>query len=228
MVYITGDMHGDAARFKEKAVRSLKKGDTLIICGDFGFVWNGTSKEKRYLQQLGKQKYEIAFLDGAHENYHYLAQYPVIDWKGGKARQIAGGLVHLMRGQVYEIEGDKYFTFGGGESPDTEIRREQDAVFDESIPSSEEMEEGMQNLQKAGMKVDYILTHEPPAAMRMFLTPGAELTSPLGCYLDQVAKQCAYTRWFFGCCHIDKPISAKTVSVFTKVWPVTMETRKKK
>lgn len=228
MVYITGDMHGDAGRWKEKAIRSLKKGDTLIICGDFGFVWNGTSKEKKFLQQLGKQKFTIAFLDGAHENYHYLEQYPVVDWNGGKARRISGELYHLMRGQVYELEGGKYFTFGGGESPDEEIREEQDAVFEQAFPSPQEMKMGLENLRKAGMQVDYILTHEPPCAMRMFLTPGAELTSPLGCYLDQVAKECSYTRWFFGCCHIDKPVSGKTVAVFRKVWPVTMETGKRK
>ena len=47
MVYITGDTHGDYSRFTSSAARRLKKGDTLIVCGDFGFVWDGSEKEKK-------------------------------------------------------------------------------------------------------------------------------------------------------------------------------------
>ena len=37
MVYITGDLHGDLARLSAPDMRQVKKGDTLIVCGDFGF-----------------------------------------------------------------------------------------------------------------------------------------------------------------------------------------------
>ena len=40
MVYVTGDMHGDASRFSDPRLKKLKKGDTLLVCGDFGFLWN--------------------------------------------------------------------------------------------------------------------------------------------------------------------------------------------
>lgn len=40
MVYITGDTHGDLSFFRNPKLKKLKKGDTLIICGDFGFIWN--------------------------------------------------------------------------------------------------------------------------------------------------------------------------------------------
>ena len=38
MVYVTGDMHGDIARFDSPAVKRLKKGDTLIISASFGIT----------------------------------------------------------------------------------------------------------------------------------------------------------------------------------------------
>ena len=38
MVYVTADLHGDASRFRSKEIRRLKKGDTLIVLGDFGFL----------------------------------------------------------------------------------------------------------------------------------------------------------------------------------------------
>ena len=59
MIYITGDLHGEIERLESKAVKKLKKGDTLIVCGDFGFVWDGSEREKKVLKKLGKQKYRI-------------------------------------------------------------------------------------------------------------------------------------------------------------------------
>ena len=47
MILITGDTHGDLSRFKKKELKKLRKNDTLIICGDFGFVWNGSKTEQR-------------------------------------------------------------------------------------------------------------------------------------------------------------------------------------
>ena len=49
MIYITGDIHGDRKRLSWLKLRNLKEGDTLIICGDFGFIWDNSLKEKRNL-----------------------------------------------------------------------------------------------------------------------------------------------------------------------------------
>ena len=84
MVYVTGDMHGDIARFDSPAVKRLKKGDTLIICGDFGFVWDNSKAEQKTLKKLGSKKYNICFIDGTHENFELLNAYPVTEWCGGK------------------------------------------------------------------------------------------------------------------------------------------------
>ena len=42
MIYVTGDIHGDMSRFQVPAVKKLKEKDVLIVCGDFGFVWDGS------------------------------------------------------------------------------------------------------------------------------------------------------------------------------------------
>ena len=47
MIFITGDMHGLMERFQDSAFRHIKKGDTLIICGDFGFLWDAPRRRKR-------------------------------------------------------------------------------------------------------------------------------------------------------------------------------------
>ena len=56
MIFITGDMHGLMERFQDSAFRHIKKGDTLIICGDFGFLWEGTEEEKKALKEAGEEK----------------------------------------------------------------------------------------------------------------------------------------------------------------------------
>ena len=68
MIYVTGDMHGDISRFEDKNIAKLRRGDYLIICGDFGFIWDGSRQEEKVLKFLSRQKFTILFVDGCHEN----------------------------------------------------------------------------------------------------------------------------------------------------------------
>ncbi|MEG0615810.1 MAG: metallophosphoesterase family protein, partial [Oscillospiraceae bacterium] len=72
MICITGDVHGDFTRFNDKRIKRLRKNDCLIICGDFGFLWNGSRKEKSLLKKLGRKRYNVLFVDGCHENFELL------------------------------------------------------------------------------------------------------------------------------------------------------------
>ena len=116
MIYLTGDLHGDFERFRSKEMKKLKKGDTLIVCGDFGFVWDGSKKEQSILKKLGKSKYQILFIEGTHDNLDLLSQYPQEEWNGGKVRRISGSLLKLERGEVFELEGKRFFAFGAARS----------------------------------------------------------------------------------------------------------------
>ena len=55
MVYITGDMHGDESRLYDKEWRKLKAGDVLIVCGDFGYIWDGGKYEKEAVEYIYRQ-----------------------------------------------------------------------------------------------------------------------------------------------------------------------------
>ena len=87
MVYLTGDTHGDIQRFKQGKLRWLGKKDTVVVLGDFGFVWDGSAAERKRLDWLRKRPYTILFLDGSHENYDLLAQYPETELFGGRVQQ---------------------------------------------------------------------------------------------------------------------------------------------
>lgn len=58
----------------------------------------------------------MEFVDGNHENFDRLYEYPVEEWHGCKVHKIRSLVIHMMRGQVFEIEGQNIFTFGGPSS----------------------------------------------------------------------------------------------------------------
>lgn len=220
MIYVTGDFHGEMQRFRAPALRRLKAGDELIICGDFGFLWDGGEREKKGLQKIGKLKYKVLFLDGTHENFDLLNAYPVEEWNGGKVHHISGGLYHLMRGQVFSLEGEKLFTFGGGESAEKQLRMAAGKWWACELPSLDEMREGVSNLWKHEMKVDYIFTHEPPPNTECGpLRSRPARRNQLDAYFGQIMKQVQYRKWFFGAEHIDRTITYKHHAVFSSVIP---------
>ena len=220
MVYITGDLHGEYARFASPAMRKLKKGDTLIVCGDFGFIWKGDKKEEAILKKIGSFRFQVLFVEGCHENYALLGQYPVTEWNGGRVREIAGNLKQLMRGERFEIEGRSYFTFGGGESPEHDIRSASQTWWEEEMPSPSEMRHGLETLMAADKKVDYIVTHEPSGKCRGFLGAGMTRMDGINIYFNQLEENVDFKRWFFGSLHLDKPLSKRHLAVFQKVVPV--------
>ena len=131
------------------AIRSyyVKKGDTLIVCGDFGFIWSGDKREDKVLKRLGRKKYNILFVEGCHENFELLYKYPQEDWNGGKVRAISGRLKQLVRGSVFNIEGKKIFAFGGGQGVDHDIRKSYKTFWEEELPTDEELQNGLENLK---------------------------------------------------------------------------------
>ncbi len=114
------DTHGDIDRFKHGKLRWLGKRDTVVVLGDFGFVWDGSKEEQKKLDWLRKRPYTLLFLDGSHENYDLLKQYPTEERFGGKVQALGGNVYHVCRGSVLELENKKYLCFGGAESQDVE------------------------------------------------------------------------------------------------------------
>ncbi|MBR1762080.1 MAG: metallophosphoesterase [Eubacterium sp.] len=220
MVYITGDTHGDINFFKTPELKKLTEDDTLIICGDFGFLWDGSEKEKKALETLKKKKYTICFLDGAHENYDMLSAYQPYRYKGGNANKIADNIFHLLRGEIFTFERKTFFCMGGGESEDAHMRCEGETWWKEEMPSNEELFNGARNLKDADYQVDYVLTYEAPAIAKDFirLHSNNEMhLTPLNTYLQELMKSVSYNHWFFGSLHMDLSISKKMTAVFNKV-----------
>jgi len=199
MIYVTGDTHGDLSRFKHPMFRKVKKRDVLIICGDFGFIWDGGKKEKRILKKLGKMRYDVLFVDGEHENFGELQNYETEEWCGGITCKISGKLRRLMCGQVYEIDGKRVFAFGGE-------------------PDEADYQTGIKSLEKAEFEVDYIVSYEPPTKITELLTRDKPVSADdANYYADLINGKASYKRWFFGKHHINKIITTKYFALFDNV-----------
>lgn len=217
MFYVTGDVHADLEGLKKRKFHHLGQKDCMVICGDFGLIWSGSDQEAKAARALGKKRYKTLFIDGTHENFSLLGQYPVTEWCGGKVQVISQNLIHLMRGQVYEIGDRRIFTFGGGESAEKDIRIEQKTWWEQEMPSRDEMEEGVKNLEACGWKVDYIFTHEAPASLRRLFDRRCEEPNRLNIYLDQINKRCGFKKWVIGSYHENKRLTGQHELVFEGV-----------
>lgn len=216
MICVIADTHGDYSRFSDKKLRMLKKGDYLIVCGDFGFVWDGTEHEKSTLKKIGEKKYTTLFLTGSHDNYELLSHYPTEEYKGGKARQICGNLYMLESGELFSIDGQSIFVFGGGQAGDIEARMENNTWWSAELPDEKMLEEGRKRLYEAGNMADYIFTHEPPASLAEFLERGNAVIPMcrLNIFFDRMKSEVDFKMWFFGKLHKNKFIPPRYHAVF--------------
>lgn len=224
MIWITGDTHNDKKRLSERVLKPLKKGDTLIVLGDFGFVWDGSDKERKFLESLGSRRYNVCFIDGTHENFDRLeTRYRETIWNGGLVHRISGSCFHLCRGQIFTIEGLTVFTFGGGESDDLDMRHEGKTWWKQELPNNAELLEGAQALDRVDCKVDVILTHEPPSKIKaslLFREKREERINKLNNYFEEINSSCSFKKWYFGSMHIDKQITRYHTSVYEDLIPI--------
>ena len=154
MVFVTGDCHGNFARFEQKHFSEqadMTKDDTVIIAGDFGGVWFGDSRDDETLDWLERLPFTLAFVCGNHENYDALERYPVDEWHGGRVHRIRPHVLHLMRGQIFELEGCRFFTMGGAKSHDIE-----DGILEPDAPDFERRLMMLQRKPRARYRVNHI------------------------------------------------------------------------
>ena len=171
-IYVTGDVHGraeyGASRFAFRSWslgRTLTSDDVVIVAGDFGFVWDGSNAERYWLDWFESKPWTTCFVDGNHENHRMLAELPVREWNGGLVHEVRPRVLHLMRGEVYDITETTVLTMGGATSHDRQHRREGRSWWPEEMPSEKETEHCRSSLNRVGWKVDYVVTHEAPAAL---------------------------------------------------------------
>ena len=75
------------------------------------------------------------------------------------AHKVDDGIYHLIRGEVYNIDGKKFFVFGGASSHDKEHRTEGKNWWKDEMPSEQEFSNAEENLKKNNSEFDYVIIY---------------------------------------------------------------------
>ena len=219
MIYATGDCHGNFRRFQPEYFpeqAGMTKNDMVIIAGDFGGVWFGDSRDDETLDWLERLPFTLAFVCGNHENYDALERYPVAEWHGGKVHRVRPHVLHLMRGQIFELESYRFFTMGGAKSHDTNHRINHISWWRQELPSDEEYSEALQNLERYNWQVDYIITHCAPTSIALMGSRHNE-ADRLTDFLQEVRERAKYYYWLFGHYHDNKAVDEKHILLWEQI-----------
>lgn len=222
-IYLTGDTHG-AYDSRKLFFKEFNKDDIIIVLGDFGYIF-GTPNFEWFETDSDVDKYEVTrinaltehigcrilFLDGNHENFDRLLKFPTTELYGGKVHKVGDNCYHLIRGEVYNIEGKTFLAIGGAHSIDRMYREEGISWWSQENISEDDINNALENVKKFGGNVDYVLTHCCP--LNMLKTVECSLPRITVDYfydnrneklLQVVADNVKFNRWFMGHYHIDK------------------------
>ena len=241
-IYLTGDCHGDFRRLLDPRFSGADKNDYLIVCGDFGGIWSGAQWEEEMLDRLERElPYTLLWIDGNHEGFDHLKSYQAEYWNGGMVQYIRPHVIHLMRGQVFEIDGKSIFAFGGASShdiagvilePDDPDFKKKKKKLDQGwypyrvnhvswwkqeLPSEEEMQEGIENLAAHDNKVDFIVTHCCASSTQTLLGGGLYKTDILTEYHEKIRQNTSFKKWFFGHYHDNRNVNMEEILIYEQM-----------
>lgn len=230
-IFITGDKHGAfMPLFGLVENNDIKDTDILIIAGDAGYVWNQDYHSKaETVRQIFPGT--VAFVDGNHENHALLGGMEVVTWNGGRAHRVGENLYHLMRGEIYSIDGVNIFTFGGACSSDKDRRTEGESWWREEVPDEEEISYGRQQLMKNLDEIDYVITHETPRfarepiARKKPVDEGYMLWAHLEDWYQMISEGKRFKKWYFGHMHVDQEITPKLRALHNDILTIGEEKR---
>ena len=252
MIFLTGDCHSEFDRLSSRQFpvqREMTRDDYVIVCGDFGLFWTQDSagNERYWLKFLKEKGFTILFADGNHENFDKLDRFEVTEFHGGRVHKIADNIYHLMRGEVFDIDGKRFFVMGGGASHDFDrilqenlygsheesleaarlLRKRKipyrilgDGYWFEELPSEEELQNGLRHLKKVNFEVDYVITHCAPLSVLKRLRCARIEDNSLTRWFDSVLDKLTFDHWYFGHYHENMEIDEKFTMLYRKVVPL--------
>lgn len=209
-IFVTGDTHALLDINKLIIFNAnhpeLTKDDLLIVCGDFGAVWNEINKE--LIDVYEEFHFSTAFVVGNHEGYDLLETLEKEIWNSGMVRRLSDSVVQLMNGNSYDINGQTFLVMGGAASTDKEWRIPHESWWPQEIPSLEER--NLCLLNTLAIVVDnikpIILTHTAPS--KMVRAARAEYrVDEYTDFLQNLYNFVNYKHWYCGHFHTDMTIS---------------------
>ena len=145
------------------------------------------------------------------------------EWNGGLVHEVRPHVLHLMRGEVFDITGTTVLAMGGAASHDKQWRQEGKTWWPEEMPSERETKHCRASLDRAGWKVDYVVTHEAPVdlADELCMECNREFyDDSLQAFLGELDGRLDYRTWFFGHYHDDEWRDDKHRLIYQDIVPI--------
>ena len=225
MNYITGDTHGDQRAWLEYVEPLLSSGDRIFIPGDCGIGrWFGPMTEDAFYDHIEQQPYTLLLIDGNHEDFDRLNAYPIESWCSGKVHRIRRNILHLMRGEIFIIDGERFFVLGGGFSRDKARQLALKTWSKQELPSQEELDHAERNLRELRAQnkpLDYIITHTAPPDAVQYLAAipkygisfDISKEYQLAIALKKIQAEWNVKKWYFGHYHVDRELFGDQIAL---------------
>jgi Icc-related predicted phosphoesterase len=152
MIIFLGDIHGDFTKLHTLGSR-VSPEDTIIQVGDFGFY---PMKIKEHVKFFEEYPCRILAIDGNHENFDYLDQFPK-----DQISNVVGNLWYVPRGIVMEIESQLIGFLGGADSIDKAYSVKGKTWFPQETITQEDLNRLILNV--GDRKLDILVTHAAPS-----------------------------------------------------------------
>ena len=79
------------------------------------------------------------------------------------------------------------------------------------------MQNGIENLKKHNHKVDFIISHSPPASVIALLGHGFYEQDILTRYLEEIRVSTEYNKWFMGHMHDNRAINTQDILLYDRI-----------
>ena len=233
-VYVCGDTHGthDIKKIIEwkpaSDYISEVHDNVLIQLGDWAGLWytkgniKGYKKDRqeltKWIKRMNARDCQLIVVPGNHENWDMIEELPTVEMYGGKMYELKvyhhfhnaylGTIYITQRGELYNIQGKTFWSFGGALSIDKDHRIPGESYWEQELASWYEYEYGMKKLDSVNWNVDYVITHTCPVNIIgdiLHKTPYTEgkFKDPTAEYFFEIYKKLTFKEWFAGHFHVD-------------------------
>ena len=123
--------------------------------------------------------------------------YPVEEWKGGKVHKIRPSVIHLMRGQVFEIDRKNIFAFGGASSHDID-----GGILEPDDPYYKQKKKKLDK-RRCPYRINHVSwwQQELPSEEEM----------------EEIRQKVKFKKWFFGHYHDNRNVNAEEILLYEQM-----------
>ena len=174
----------------------MTKNDVVIICGDFGGIWDtdkNSAFEGHWLKWLDEKPFTTLFIDGNHENFDIISR------------------------DDFDNEIEFRNTIRRWKKLEKEFRVAHEKWWPQELPDDNEIAHAEETLKKFNYSVDHVITHCAPQSISDKILAEPIEPDKLTLYFDKLLPRLKFKNWFFGHYHGDKKVDDRFILIYKKI-----------